>query len=496
MSDTFDRGVGNDPLAHQLARLAPTVDMVESRAVFENGCGGTTRGGGDGPRWWLAAAVLVLVVGGIVGLWALTRDDTTAPATPVDEPAEEPEADDKVTEGIVEPGDGFEVLLVAETNLAFGQAWVATDQETYDEIGNPDPGGLEPDFATSIALLTVQPDNACPDTLVRFEVAPGADGVPVWTPMFEEQAEACEDPLLSWMYVVTIDRVALGDEAVLRIPADDVFDVDEQLLRYVAGAAEQAPAVEDPDVVIEPTGITVPVPALDEPTIHNTGAGLVWAVTHDDGSVSVLPATIDVPTDEDEGGVTNLTTLVVASDSGDTFAGGRFQWDAWGRAINGGRANDLVGYGGQVDGDELEILRSTATRVPGDVESTDTDAAESYDRPDLGRPIDIPTFYTLSSSGPIWRYLDAALVVENGVGRICEIDTAVPIDQLTTCDDAEFVLETAVTSIRPEITTWYPGPILAFQDPIRQFTKVIPLAGSMSLNTAAFDEPTDTITGG
>jgi hypothetical protein len=494
MSDTSNPEVGNDPLARQLERLAPTVGMAESRALFERSRRETTSGGGDGPRWWLAAAVLALVVGGIVGLWALARDDTTVPSNPVDDPAEEPATDEQVTEGIVEPGNGFEVLLVAETNLAVGQAWLATGPSEYDAI-QPASGVTPPDFTESIALVTIQPDNACPDTLTHFEVARGNDGIPVWTPMFEEQAEACEDPLLSWMYVVTIDRAALGDEAAIRIPADDIYQVDEQLLRYVADSADdRAPAIEDPDVVIEPTGLTVPLPPVGAPAIHNTSAGLVWVVAHDDGSVSVLPAAVDEPTEEGEGGVTNLATLVVASDSGDTFMGGQFQWDAWGRAISGGRANDLVGYGGQVDGDEVEILTSTATRVPGEAEANEIDFAESYQIPDLGQAIDVPTFYTLSSSGPIWRLFDATLVVEDGNGRICEVDTDVPVDQLATCDDAEFVLDTGVTSTQPEITSWYPAPILAFQDPVRQFTKVIPLAGSMGLNTAALDPPTETTT--
>ena len=43
------------------------------------------------------------------------------------------------------------------------------------------------------------------------------------------------------------------------------------------------------------TGVTVPLPPVDEPTLHSTSVGLVWMVAHDDGSVSVLPGTIDQP---------------------------------------------------------------------------------------------------------------------------------------------------------------------------------------------------------
>lgn len=482
--------------ARRLTLLAPSIDRAASRELFDRRRADDGTAGG-GPRQWLAAAAVALLVGGIVGLWALSRGGATAPATdaedPVDRPSDEPAAVEwQIVDGVVEPGEGFEVHYVAESHEPYGQAWLVRDLDdsAYDALMRPHPDVPEPDLGRSIVLVTIQPDNACPDALVRFEVEPNREGVPVWTPVFEEQARECNDPLLSWLYVITIDVDALGDAAIIRLPADEVFDVEERLLPYTAITDDPGAADDEPAVVVEPTGVTVPKPPVGRPAIHNTGIGLVWVVSHDDGTVSVIPATIDAPESDDEGGTTNLSAIVTASASGRSFTGGHFGWDAWGRATNGGRANDLVGYEGRIDGDEVEILTSTARRVPGDV--VPPPDAETYDLPDLGRPIDIPTFYTLSSSGPIWRYLDATLVVEDGVGRICEVDTVVPVDRLTTCADAEFVIETAVRSTQPDITTWYAAPILAFQDPVRQFTEVIPLGGRMSLNTAAFEGPPET----
>jgi hypothetical protein len=165
-------------------------------------------------------------------------------------------------------------------------------------------------------------------------------------------------------------------------------------------------------------------------------------------------------------------------------------WDDHGRALTTGRSNDLVGYEGRVAGTEVDILTSTATRIPGDAPDVD-DESEEYPLPDLGQPIDVPTFYTLSSTGPAWRYFDESLVVEQGVGRICDAAVDVAVDRLTGCADAEFALDTAVRG-DPALSTWYHPPILALQDPLDGFTKVVPLGGLSSRNEEVFERPPDT----
>ena len=93
----------------------------------------------------------------------------------------------------------------------------------------------------------------------------------------------------------------------------------------------------------------------------------------------------------------------------------------------------------------------------------------------------------------MWRLFDAQLVVQDGVGRICQVDTSVPFDQLGGCDESSTVIDTLVTSTDPDITTWYESPILAFQDPVRGFTDVIPLAGYSSRNDAVLEQPDDSV---
>ena len=132
------------------------------------------------------------------------------------------------------------------------------------------------------------------------------------------------------------------------------------------------------------------------------------------------------------------------------------------------------------------MLYSDATRIDGDPEVPD---GEQYALPSF-ETITPEQFITLSSSGPIWRAFDAALVVEDGIGRICDVDTDVLVDELGGCDESGIVIDTHITSSFPSITTWYPAPILAFQDPLRGFTNVIPLAGSISRNDAALGEST------
>lgn len=468
--------LSSDDLATRLLRLAPTIDGPASRRLFEL----RRAEGADGsePRWWLAAAVVALLVAGVIGLWAMSRDSNGAP---LDQPSGETvvPAVRSLTEG-----GGYETLLVTQTEAEFGSAWLATDVTSYDELMNPGPGVDPIDFDRNVVLIMTRPDNACPDTITRIEIEEGEAG-PTWTPVFEDLSSACNDPLLSWLYVVLLDRSALGPRATIRVPAAEPYGVAEQLLDYESERAVPV-GVETPEPGgpgVTDTGITVPLPPTDEPTLHSTSVGLVWVVAHGDGSVSVMPGTIPQPSGED-GGVTNLRALVLASRSGRTLTSrDGLLWDDHGRTISGGRVNDLAGFDGRVVDDTVEVLASDATRVDG-IPGRPVDG-EEYPQPDLPPLIDLTTFATLSSSGPIWRHLDATLVVEDGSGRICDIATDVPVPDLPTCDGASNVLDTRITSSDPDVTTWFHSPILAFQDPLQGFTAIVPLGGRSGRNDAA-----------
>lgn len=470
---------GRDDLAERLRRLEPAVDMTASRALFER-----SRTAPAVPRWLMPAAAALLIVGGIVGLFALgSGDDDVRPS------AETDPADERTT---VTEGDGYDTVLVAEARTGFGNAELVTSDEQLDALWaewTPGPDRPPVDFDRSVALVTTRPDNACPDTLVRFERAPVDASPATWTAVFEDLSEACNDPLLSWIYVVAIDRSVLGSSSTIVLPAQEIFEVPEQRLEYVSDGPPGTSTTDDTATLTD-TGIVIDLPEVGSPTLHNLSVGLVWVVAHDDGTVSVLPGTVDVSpaSSEDAGGVTLQQRLVYVSSDGDLFFSGPTTWDTHGRAITGGRLNDLGGLIGRVVDDEVQVWTSDDERVAGapdpapDRVGTSPERTLAELRRAVGEPIDPMTFFTLSSSGPIWRYFDATLVVETGVGRICQVPTAVPVTELTGCAAAEIAIDTQATSGDPLITTWFHAPILAFQDPMRGFTSFVPLGGISSRN--------------
>ena len=224
----------------QLARLAPEVDEAAARELFER-----RRRRQPVPRWLMPAAAAVLIVAGVLGLAVVTADDAEAPAAPVDttppgEPVEE--LDPAPGETLIAGEDYFDVLHVAETDADFGQAWLATDRATYHAIMNPAPSVAPVDFGSDVALVMTRPDNACTDVVTRFEVT-NQDDTAVWTPVFESVVDVCKDPLLSWLYVVTIDRAALGNEALIRVPGAPSYDVPEQIIEYTTTPTADSVAV-------------------------------------------------------------------------------------------------------------------------------------------------------------------------------------------------------------------------------------------------------------
>jgi len=469
--------------ATQLARVAPHVDEIAARELFER-----RRRPQRASRWPMQAAAVALVVAGVVGLILVRVDDTEAPAAQVDTTL--PDESDAALrpapgETLVAGENSFDVITVAETTVGFGNAELVMSEDELTSLWTEwSPRVDQPavDFADYVALVMTRPDNACADVVTRFEVV-GQNDMAAWTPVFESLVDECTDPLLSWLHVVAIERTALGDQALIRVPSADVYGVPEQIIEYTAptGTPDSVPAAQ---VTLTVTDVVVALPPIGEPALHNTPIGMFYVVQHDSGDVSVLPATIDRPTTEEKG-VTMLRSFVTASRSGRSFLSDGDIWDAWGRAATAGRSSDLLGYTGRVVGDEVEVLYSDATRVKGDPE---VPGDEDYPfPPELWDPLTLEQFLTLSSSGPIWRLFDAQLVVEDGVGRICQVDTNVPLDQVDGCDETGIVIDTLVTSTNPDITSWYESPILAFQDPYRGFTYVIPLAGYNSRNDAVVE---------
>jgi hypothetical protein len=388
-------------------------------------------------------------------------------------------------------GDEFVMLAVEATQLEFGSILVANDGAQFDQMWAETFAGAEQppvDFDHLVAVAFTLPDDACPDILTNFAIErPVGEGPTIWEPQFEPPPGGCRVPLITRTYVVGIDRSALDYLVTFRLPGSDVYDFDTTTVTFKFGGSgsDPEPAASP---TLTPTGVRVPLPPVGEPRIAVGTFGIVWVVQHDDGTVSVLDAVIDRRVGDDEGGVTGLAHLVVPTATGDGFSGAFFVWDSHGRSVNGPRTSDLTGFAGEIVDDEVELFLSDATTIAGVADRV----TGEFVPPDLDAIplVDLGTLPKLSFSGPIWRQLDATLVVENGVGTLCSIDQDVPVPDLATCNDG---VATAMRATQPEFTSWFFGPVLAEFDEFGEIVTVAPLGGSASRNDSAV-EPTETET--
>lgn len=473
-----------DALAERLSRLAPTVDVAAGRRLFEQ-----ARAGGTPPpyRRLAVAAAVVLLVAGVVGLAALTRDDPAG--VPADEPnpTAPPPVDPETAEPPVATGDEFELLAVEEVVAPFHELRLATGDAELAAIWaelSPPVDAPEVDFVRHVVAVFTRPDNACPDTLEGFDVVGET-----WTPRFSTETGACNDPLLTWLYAVELERAALGSSVTVDLPADELYDAPAASASAPLGQLPDDPSGSDePPPTLTELDVTVPLPDVGRPTLHATTVGAVWAVRHHDGSVSVLPALVDVPASADEGGVRGIARLVVPNADGTQFRGPRWSWDAWGRTIGGPRSEDLAGFIGEVRGDEIALLASSAERVEGEPSVPPSASPEFPSAADAAaahlEPIDLGTYFTLSYRGPAVRLMDVTLVVEDGVGRLCEIDPTPPVADLASCAEGAAVF-TRITSSDPDITTWYFAPVVAEFDELGEVVRVVPLGGQAARNDGA-----------
>ena len=308
-------------------------------------------------------------------------------------------------------------------------------------------------------------------------IAPEVD-VPAGRAVFEQRRSRPGPP--RWLLpAAVVALVVAGVVGLLAVTGDDD-----------SGDVPVSPVATSAPVTRTDTDVVVPLPPVGEPALHNTSLGLLWVIRHSDGTVSVLPGTVDRPPDDavvpEMVGISMLQYVVQVSDDGNTLVAGPWTWDDHGRSTDADRATDLVGYEGEVRGAEVAVYFSDADRVDGDANPTDAGSSYPLDfvADALGQPMDLSVFPTLSSSGPAWRYFDGGLVVEDGVGRICDVDLSIPVSDFEGCDTGGTVIDTMVTSDRPDATVWFGPPILAFQDPLRGFTHVIPLGGVASRNDA------------
>lgn len=204
-----------DPFRSQLSTLAPAVDMPASRELFERSraTAGATR------RWLLPAAVITLLLAGVLGVWALARGDgaTTVPIAPID--------GEQLT-------SGFDVLAIERTASPPGSIQRATNSAEFEAtMALLDEGSPEAtvDFEASTVAVFNAAGNECPRELTGFDV----DSV-TWSPRFAQPTgSGCDDVAITWAYVVAFDRSLFASMVRFRMPDD------------ILGAA---PVIDEPEL--------------------------------------------------------------------------------------------------------------------------------------------------------------------------------------------------------------------------------------------------------
>jgi hypothetical protein len=238
--------VDGEPVgADEVAATSATVAKVGAPVGGDVGPSGVAPSPGPrGGRRWIAAAAAIVVVGAVVaGVAALTAEDaeplrtadttTTASPSPDDQLAPDPTGE--VRFEVVSVGYAGEQAMGTVRSAATPEQLAALWSEVVP-LGDPSrpkeqrgpnfPGPVpEVDFERQVVVAIAIPDDACPPELVRFD----RDGSAI-TPVFEEVAKACEEPLEPKRFVVVLDRSGFDR---LRLPADLTYDLPpmEVLLR-------------------------------------------------------------------------------------------------------------------------------------------------------------------------------------------------------------------------------------------------------------------------
>jgi hypothetical protein len=216
----------------------------------------------SGPRRrWLAAAAAIVVVGAVAaGVLALTTDDAeplrTADSTTTTELDDQlaPDPTEEVRFEVVSVGYAGEQAMGTVRTAATPEQVEALWSEVVplDDPSRPEeqrgpnfPGPVpEVDFERQVVVAIAIPDDACPPELIRFD----RDGSAI-TPVFEEVAKECEEPLEPKRFVVVLDRSGFDR---LRLPADPTFDL---------------PAME---VLLRPTRTGTVLVDLEQPSLSGT----------------------------------------------------------------------------------------------------------------------------------------------------------------------------------------------------------------------------------
>lgn len=414
-----------------------------------------------------------LVVGALVGVAALVALFVIMrpgdPAVRVDVgPAVTPPVSTSAAPQ-VPPGDSeqpeFELLDMREAAEDIGTLRAAVDEaglrSLWSDIGFAGQTS-EVDFSRWVVVSLTIPDDACPPAFGGFDRSETT-----WTAFFVEPGTGCNDPLIPKTYVVLVKRAAVAPSFTLRLPAYPNFSL-ERLLAVEVPPLDTTPptTVSAAESTGEPVG-RVPLPAVGEASAALLPNGRpVWVVHHADGSVTAVPGVVP-GTDRSEG-LDGLWSLVRWSPAGSFH--GPIAWDAWGRAVTAGRHADLVAFTARVEGSDVVIATSDRTRVPG-VPVIPSGFGSGLLEPEL------PPLVELTSGLPEgWSQVDATIVGDEGIARVCTIRIGAPVDALPTCTSSAPAVEGLV--VPPGQTTWNFGPLLVEADREGRIIHVVSLGGS------------------
>ena len=131
----------------------------------------------------------------------------------------------------------FEVLALAEVTDPTVLRAATTEEAFRDLWSSAVPSGDMPivDLAEHVVVSITLPEDECSPRLERFD----RDGDTI-TPVFVDQASQCTTRLIPKTHIVALDRASLGSRFVLRLAADDSWDLPEQLLEVPTDAGELA----------------------------------------------------------------------------------------------------------------------------------------------------------------------------------------------------------------------------------------------------------------
>ena len=376
------------------------------------------------------------------------------PSSPTDSPGTDPDP--------APPPDTFEVLAV-QPGTDMGVLRSAVDTTELARLWAD--GGLkgeipDVDFDRWIVVSIAIPDDACPPTLSEFTLMDSG----IWTPLFVETAQECEQPLIPKTYVVAIDRASVSPRFTLRLPGDPVFfEVKEQRLEVeVRPSGDPAPVTEPTGANVDGPEWVVPLPDRGEAESLQADDGTpLWIVHHEDGTVSALPAI--TPNTNTLGtktlAVDQRGVIVRWRPDARRFEAGVLAFDEYGRSLTTGRDDDLAVYTAEVRGDTVVVRPSGLDRVPGTPAPASAPSSEPAVDPALPEVKPLPA---VLSAG--WSQIDATLVSHRGTWKICDVDRSAPVPELATCPNDALVATGLEGGHDEGYTNWYFGPLVMHVD--------------------------------